>query len=338
MAACLRKVREEGVYPVTRWHLNNARQQMANSPTRKGKHQLDEFLETELSREPQVGFVVGVGASQTSGVLLPIASSLVYQVFPQKIVVTGAVSSAAPGTAELDLAVQMTHQSAQEALTLVENYLQALCPTLNLSRALGAFLDGYTLHHQLLSASYTVGGPSAGFALAINTLSILLCLPVLNDFGITGAPWTKGAQRGDVGASVIIGGHRQKAEKVLQYLPRMYMPLQNYLDLEPEILNAYRIEGRDIRGVRSFSALVPEVFLFGAKHHNLLQQYFQARIENDLGRLSADRHEQISQWEVTLRTEAEEEIRRRVEAMRRYLSTPREDMSLEAIFASAGEG
>ena len=55
---------------------------------RKGKQQLDEFLETELSKEPQVGFVVGVGASEVSGILLPIASSLVYRVFPQKIVVT----------------------------------------------------------------------------------------------------------------------------------------------------------------------------------------------------------------------------------------------------------
>jgi transitional endoplasmic reticulum ATPase len=240
----LGKVCAAGLYPITRWHLHSARQQLAGSPTRKGKQQLDEFLETELSREPQVGFVVGVGANDTSGVLLPIASSLVYRMFSEKIVVTGAVSSTAPGAAELDLAVQMTHQSAREALTLVENYLQALCPSRNVSRLLGEFLDGYSLHHQLLSASYSVGGPSAGFALAINTLSVLLCLPVLNDFGITGAPWIKGAQRGEVGASVIIGGHRKKAEKVLQYLPRMFMPLQNYQDLEPELLEAYRLEGR----------------------------------------------------------------------------------------------
>jgi hypothetical protein len=98
-AARLARVRDLGLYPITRWHLHSARQQMAGSPTRKGKQQLDEFLETELSREPQVGFVVGVGANDTSGVLLPIASSLVYRMFPEKIVVTGAVSSAAPGAA-----------------------------------------------------------------------------------------------------------------------------------------------------------------------------------------------------------------------------------------------
>jgi hypothetical protein len=320
-AARLARVRDLGLYPITRWHLHSARQQLAGSPTRKGKQQLDEFLETELSREPQVGFVVGVGANDTSGVLLPIASSLVYRMFPEKIVVTGAVSSAAPGAAELDLAVQMTHQSAREALTLVENYLQALCPSRNVPRILGEFLEGYSLHHQLLSASYSVGGPSAGFALAINTLSVLLCLPVLNDFGITGAPWIKGAQRGEVGASVIIGGHRKKAEKVLQYLPRMYMPMQNYQDLEPELLEAYRLEGRDIRGVRSFSALVPEVFFFGDLQQRRLNEFLRLRLDSDRkaglpeGLSASARKGELERREAELRSQAEEEIRRRIEAI-----------------------
>ncbi|HXV19854.1 MAG TPA: AAA family ATPase [Desulfuromonadales bacterium] len=320
-AARLARVRDLGLYPVTRWHLHSARQQMAGSPMRKGKQQLDEFLETELSREPQVGFVVGVGANDTSGVLLPIASSLVYRMFPEKIVVTGAVSSAAPGAAELDLAVQMTHQSAREALTLVENYLQSLCPSRNVPRILGEFLEGYSLHHQLLSASYSVGGPSAGFALAINTLSVLLCLPVLNDFGITGAPWIKGAQRGEVGASVIIGGHRKKAEKVLQYLPRMYMPMQNYQDLEPELLEAYRLEGRDIRGVRSFSALVPEVFFFDDLQQRRLGEYLRLRLDLDRkadlpeGLSASAKKGELERREAELRSQAEEEIRRRIEAI-----------------------
>jgi transitional endoplasmic reticulum ATPase len=320
-AARLKRVKESGVYPVTRWHLYSARQQLGASPTRKGRQQLDEFLETELSREPQVGFVVGVGANDTSGILLPIASSLVYRVYPEKIVVTGAVSSHAPGAAELDLAVQMTHQSAREALTLVGNYLQALCPALNIARVLGEFLDGYTLHHQLLSASYSVGGPSAGFALAINTLSVILGLPVLNDFGITGAPWTKGAQRGEVGASVIIGGHRKKAEKVLQYLDRMYMPVQNYLDLEPEVLEAYRFQGRDIRGVRSFSSLVPEVYFFDDLQQRRLGDFLRLRLENDLrGGGSAERRpSDLDSREAELRRLAEDEIRRRMEAIRQHV-------------------
>jgi len=337
VAALLGQVRESGDYPVSRWHLQSARQQLAASPTRKGKQELDQFLETELSREPQVGFVVGVGANDTSGVLLPIASSLVYRVFPEKIVVTGAVSSSAPGAAELDLAVQMTHQSASEALTLVENYLQSLCPEFNVARLLGEFLDGYTLHHQLLSASYSVGGPSAGFALAINTLSVLLSLPVLNDFGITGAPWVKGAQRGEVGASVIIGGHRKKAEKVLQYLPRMYMPTQNYEDLEPELLTAYRVEGRDIRGVQSFSRLVPEVYDLTPRQHQLLHDYLALRLQHDLpgttGVPSLEREQELERRQVELRQLAEQELRRRLLLMRRYVAgETRQDVNLERLY------
>ncbi len=337
----LRPVHRSGVFPLTRWHLQGARQQLSSSPTRKGKQQLDEFLETELSEEPQVGFVVGVGASDTSGVLLPIATSLVYRVYPEKIVVTGAVSSAAPGAAELDMAVQMTHQSAREALTLVENYLQSLCPGINAARLLGEFLEGYSIHHQLLSASYSVGGPSAGFALAINTLSVLLSLPVLNDFGITGAPWIKGAQRGEVGASVIIGGHRKKAEKVLQYLPRMYMPVQNYKDLEPEVLEAYRIEKRDIRGVRSFSALVPEVFFFGDLHFRRLHDFFQRRLELDLnegyGEVGLSGRQELERSERELRAQAEEEVRRRLKAAQQYLLDGRKDLSMEALFAKGAD-
>jgi hypothetical protein len=334
-AARLAGLLQAELFPVTRWHLHAARVQLASSPTRKGKQQLDEFLETELSKEPQIGFVVGVGANDTSGVLLPIASSLVYRVYPEKILVTGAVSSAAPGAAELDLAVQMTHQSAREALTLVENYLQVLTPELNVARLLGEFLEGYTLHHQLLSASYSVGGPSAGFALAINTLSTLLQLPVLNDFGITGAPWTKGAQRGEVGASVIIGGHRKKAEKVLQYLPRMYMPLQNYQDLEPEVLEAYRLEGRDIRGVRSFSALVPEVYALGEGHRRKLAelQAFRLQLELQAGKREAlGGAAELARREAELRALVETEIRRRVEAIRDFLGGERRDLSLEQVF------
>ncbi|PLX76443.1 MAG: hypothetical protein C0615_06685 [Desulfuromonas sp.] len=329
-------VYESGIYPITNWHLQSARQQLASNPMRKGKQQLDEFLETELSREPQVGFVVGVGANDTTGVLLPIASSLVYRIFREKIVVTGAVSSSAPGAAELDQAVQMTHQSAREAITLIENYLQTLCPKMNVSRILGDFLEGYTVHHQLLSASYSVGGPSAGFALAINTLSVMLNLPVLNDFGITGAPWIKGAQKGEVGSSVIIGGHRKKAEKVLQYLPRMYMPQQNYDDLEPEVIEGYRLEGRDIRGVRSFSALVPEVYDFGNTYHQAFVDFHTERIklalDNMTGTAEPERQNALREVSQHLRRQAEAEIVRRIEAIGKYLESGEKIGSLEEIF------
>lgn len=319
----LSKIKDEKDFPLTRWHLQNGRQQLAGSPLRKGKQQLDEFLETELSEEPQVGFVVGVGANDVSGVLLPIASALVYRMFAEKIVVTGAVSTSSAAGAELDLAVQMTHQSAREALTLVENYLQSLLPQVNMSRLLGEFLDGYSLHHQLLSASYNVGGPSAGFALAINTLSILVNLPVQNDFGITGAPWIKGARKGEIGSSVIIGGHRKKTEKVLQYLRRMYMPVQNYQDMEPEVLDSYRVIGKDVVAISSFSALVPEVFFFGEDYQQRLQAYFKRRLELALTpggpEMVPEAREELRYQAGDLRRRAEEQIRNRLLAIEQHM-------------------
>ncbi len=334
----IRRLKAEKNFPISSWHLQNARQQLAGSPMRKGKQQLDEFLETELSQEPQIGFVVGVGANDTCGVLLPIASSLIYRIHPQKILVTGAVSSTAAGAAELDMAVQMTNQSACEALTLVENYLGSLQPERNLTRILGEFLDGYTLHHQLLSASYNVGGPSAGFALAINTLSVLLQLPVLNDFGITGAPWIKGARKGEVGASVLIGGHHKKTEKVLQYLQRMYMPQQNYNDMEPDVLDAYRAIGKDVIGVRSFSALVPEVFDFGSNHLQELQLFFAerrdlARSPLDLESLSTDRAKQAEKSS-HLRQLCEKVIIERILEIEKSLSSQhRNHLNLNNLFS-----
>ncbi|MGW8188612.1 MAG: AAA family ATPase, partial [Desulfobacterales bacterium] len=261
--ALLETIDSVDAYPLMPSHLNSARQEISQSPVKKGKVQLDQFLEAELSQEPQVGFIIGVGANDVAGVLLPIATSLTYNLGPEKVIVTGAVSSAAPGAAELDMAVKMTQQSAQEALTMVKNYLQDLQPKVSMSRLLGDFLDHYTIHHQLLTASYNVGGPSAGYALALNTLSALLLIPVFNDFGITGAPWTKGTKRGEVGGSVIIGGHKKKAQKVLMHLRRMYMPLPNYKDLEHEFLDNYWSQGKDILGVTHFGELVPEVLCLG---------------------------------------------------------------------------
>ncbi len=326
-------------YPLTRAHLLAARQELGQSPTKKGKVQLDEFLGAELSQEPQVGFIIGVGANDVTGMLLPIATSLMYNFSPEKVLVTGAVSSSAPNAAELDMAVQMTQQSAKEAFTLVENYLQSLAPRINVPRVLGEFLDRYTIHHQLLSASYTVGGPSAGYALAINTLSALLHLPVANDFGITGAPWTKGVKRGEVGSSVIIGGHKKKAEKVLQHLRRMYMPLQNYRDLETDYLLAYWEQGKDILGVTHFGDLVPEVLWLGEDYEEKLERLVETRIRYKLRKYRGEPpprelKQEILELKAELRAAAEEELVRRIDAIRAYLQTPDRDphLSLEEIF------
>jgi hypothetical protein len=326
-------------YPLMPSHLHSARQEISQSPVKKGKVQLDEFLEAELSQEPQVGFIIGVGANDVAGMLLPIATSLTYNLGPEKVIVTGAVSTSAPGAAELDMAVKMTQQSAQEALTMVKNYLQDLDPKVSMSRLLGDFLDHYTIHHQLLSASYTVGGPSAGYALALNTLSSLLLIPVYNDFGITGAPWTKGVKKGEVGGSVIIGGHKKKAQKVLLHLRRMYMPLQNYKDLEPEFLENYWSQSKDILGVTHFGDLVPEVMHFGEDYEEILLELIETRIKYKLNKYRGNKPSEEIKTEILkkkdiLKTRVEKEILSRLAALRRYLRTPAHDphISLEEIF------
>jgi len=331
-------IKDDAQYPLMPSHLSSARLEISQSPVKKGKVQLDEFLEAELSQEPQIGFIIGVGAGDVSGMLLPIATSLTYNLGPEKVIVTGAVSSSAPAAAELDMAVKMTQQSAQEALTMVKNYLQDLDPKVSMSRLLGDYLDHYTIHHQLLSASYTVGGPSAGYALALNTLSALLLIPVYHDFGITGAPWTKGVKRGEVGGSVIIGGHKKKAQKVLLHLRRMYMPLQNYKDLEPEFLENYWSQGKDILGVTHFGDLVPEVMYLDEEYEKMLLDLVDTRIEYKLNKYSGNKppeeiKEEILKKKEDLKNRVEKEILSRLAALRKYLRTPARDphISLEEI-------
>ncbi len=328
-------------YPLMWSHLNSAKQEISQSPTKKGKVQLDEFLEAELSQEPQVGFIIGVGASDVSGVLLPIATSLTYRGASQNVMVTGAVSSSSSAAAQMEMAVKMTQQSAEEALTMVKNYLQGLDTKVSAARLLGDFLENYTIHHQLLSASYNVGGPSAGYALAINTLSALMMIPVYNDFGITGAPWTKGVKQGEVGGSVIIGGHKKKTEKVLTYLRRMYMPLKNYMDLEPDLLSGYWAQDKDVLGVTHFGELIPEVVWLGPDYeHRLLElislriTYKQKKYKGDT--LQADSKQRILMLKEELRLEVEKELRARLASLRRYLRSPGRDphLSLQEIYRS----
>jgi transitional endoplasmic reticulum ATPase len=332
-------VQDMETYPLMHSHLLSARTEISGSPMRKGKVQLDEFLEAELSQEPQVGFIIGVGANDVTGVLLPIATSLTYSLSAEKVLVTGAVTTSSPAAAELDMAVQMTQQSAKEALTMIKNYFQSLNHKVSIAKLLGEFLDQYTIHHQLLSASYNVGGPSAGYALALNTLSALLHIPIYNDFGITGAPWTKGVKTGEVGGSVIIGGHKKKAEKVLMYLRRMYMPLQNYKDLDPEFLANYWAQNKDILGVTHFGDLVPEVVCLDKEYEQILQKLITMRINYKLLTYNKDDSDENIQEEIQkmrdiLKARFEKEIKNRLKAIRNYLRNPISDphLSLEEIF------
>jgi len=338
-------VSSENGYPLCQSHLRNVRKEVSQSPTKKGKIELDSFLEAELSQEPQKGFIVGVGANEVDGVLLPIATSLTYGLTSEKVLVTGAVSASGSATAQMEMAVKMTQQSAQEALTLVKNYFQALDPQISMAKLLGAFLSKLTIHHQLLSASYNVGGPSAGYALALNTLSAILHIPIYNDFGITGAPWTKGVTKDEVGGSVIIGGHKKKAEKVLQYLRRMYMPRQNYHSLETDFLINYWSQGKDILGVSHFGDLVPETIWLGEDYEETVAELNEQRISFKLNKyqnnISDDKaKENIIRLKAMLRVKAEKEIIRKLRAIRDHLRSPNQDplTSLDVIFQEKNKG
>ena len=334
------RINSEKEYPIGQTHLESARKEISKSPVRKGHVQLNEFLESELSQEAQVGFIIGVGANEMTGILLPIATSLTSRLKQDHILVTGAVSSPADSAAQMDLAVQMTRQSAREALTMVKNYLQELSGDINIAGLFEDFLKRYAIHHQLLSASYNVGGPSAGYALALNTLSALLRIPLCNDFGITGAPWTKGVRKAEVGGSVIIGGHRKKTEKVLLHLRRMYMPLQNYKDLEPEFLMGYWNAGKDIIAVTHFADLIPEVAALGGEHDEKRNALVDMRIRikseayHGVKRNRETLKEQILQEKKELRQILEAEILNRLHAIKRYLLDEHRDRYLahERIF------
>lgn len=332
-------INSEKDYPLAESHLISARREISESPVKKGSVQLDEFLATELSQEPQIGFIIGVGANDLTGMLLPIATSLTGRLDNESIIVTGAVSSSSSSTAQMDMAVQMTKQSAQEALTLVKNYLQELAPEISIPELFSDFMVKYCLHHQLLSASYNVGGPSAGYALALNTLSAFLRIRLCNDFGITGAPWTKGVRKNEVGGSVIIGGHKKKTEKVLLYLRRMYMPLQNYNDLEPDLLTGYWQRGKDVIAVTHFADLIPEVLYINEKHNKDIEHLFQMRITKKSEKYYNSEHtlnlkEDIMAAKQKIRQDVEKEILRRVHAIHMYLldTTRAQYTSHEHIF------
>ncbi|WP_321495325.1 AAA family ATPase [uncultured Desulfobacter sp.] len=332
-------ITREQDYPLVVAHLESARREISQSPVRKGSIQLNEFLEAELSQEPQVGFIIGVGANDMTGMLLPIATSLTGRVENASIIVTGAVATPSAQTAQMDMAVKMTKQSALEALTMVKNYIQSLSPDISIPWLFGDFLQRYSIHHQLLSASYNVGGPSAGYALALNTLSALLQIPLCFDFGITGAPWTKGVKKNEIGGSVIIGGHRKKTEKVLLYLRRMYMPMLNYQDLEPEFLIGYWKRDKDIIAVTHFADLMPEVLFLDEAHNKMNEELIENRIKYNMERYydsekTSNLQEDIVQTKKIMRKRAEEEILKRVNAIRFYLQdTGREKyISHEKIF------
>ncbi|MFH0752066.1 MAG: AAA family ATPase [archaeon] len=337
----VREAVEKNDYPITIAHLDRAHNDRMQAPRLKGKISLDDYLESQLSSEPQVGMVIGAGASDTSGLLVPIRSSIIYDGdnLNEKTVVTGAVPVNAPQAAELNAAVEMVKQSAKEALTLVLNYLDSLFLEKDVKRVIGTYLKNRHFHHQFLTAQYMSGGPSAGMALAINTLSSILELPVRHDFGITGAPWSGGKTKKDTGSAVIIGGADNKSQIVLSYLNRMYIPVQNMKDINLLTLEGFWKNGKDIVGYENFPSIIGEVYCLDNLVTNSAEELFEKRIEAkrlDLVAVDDARvlFSEVDALSAILRKNAEKVITDRVGCIERYIRDGNADefMSLEGIF------
>lgn len=331
-------------YVLKESHLSNARDDLLKNPSKKALKGLDEFLSEELSIEPQVGKIVGAAYGQNIGLLVPINSNLIPKPESNEdVIVTGVTKGSA--LQQVDY-TEMTTQSAREALTLNIHYFQNLFSEgehlkgLDAARVIGSLLKTRSIHHQMESVNYMGGGPSAGFALSINTLSVLLNLPVYNDFGITGAPGTRGISKDKAGSSVMIGGEDKKTERVLVDLRRMYVPNKNYHTITNDLHEAYWQEGKIVIPVGDYRDIIPEVLYFSREHDKKLQKLIKSRIEYNKKAIFTPEDElkkekrKINRLEKDIKTTAEFEIMRRLVAINNFYRDPKKDefASLDSIF------
>lgn len=337
-------------YPIKRTHLDQALDDFVDDPMRSGLEKKKAFMSYEKSGEPQPGFVIGVGANQMFGVLTPIKTSLPDRK-TEKVDVTGAVKSESLMD-NMDKFVEMMTHSAWEAKTLVENYLSQLfleqdeLKDCNPQWAVNELLKNRTIHHQFLTADYGGGGPSAGFALSVNTLSVLLNLDVMNDFGITGAPWTGGKMKKDVGSSVIIGSAPQKSDAVLNEdgLRRMFLPHKNYSDLPLDQHESYWPLGKLVRPVYNFRQLVPEVYAFDTEYKGRIDTL----LESQIAHLKEEAHQTEHSGKFKKETDAllcdmsayaETEVLRRAKCLYNFAlekNRSKHSLSLQAIYEKGG--
>ena len=338
-------------FPIKNVHLNQVHEDFVNNPMRSGLEKKKSFMSYELSEEPQPGFIIGVGANDLFGVLTPIKTSLSDK-GQGKIEVSGAVKTNSAMDGEENRGVGQMEHSALEAKTLVENYFSRLFSEQNNLKdfnpvwAVNELLNTYSIHHQFLTADYSGGGPSAGFALGVNTLSVFLNLDVMNDFGVTGAPWTGGKTKKDVGSSVIIGGAPQKADAVLgeKLLRRMFVPHKNYDDLPLEQHESYWKEGKLVRPVYNFRQLVPEVFCFDNKYQEKINDLIELQVKYNLGKINrSDNLEQVKKdldfLENKMKTLAEKEILRRATCLYNFAvdsSEKKFSLSFDSIYKDGG--
>jgi len=331
-------------YTLKKAHLHHARDDLLKNPSKQAMKSLDEFLTEEISQEPQIGKVVGAGFMENIGVLLPINTNIIPKANNYKdIIITGATKGSA--LQQVDH-VEMMTQSAREALTLNIHYFQNLfnddenLKHLDVSTIIGNLLKNKTIHHQMESVHYMLGGPSAGFALAINTLSALLNIAVYNDFGITGAPSTKGVRKGKAGSSVIIGGEDKKTERVLMDLRRMFVPERNYHTIPSDLHESYWNNNKIVIPVNDYSDIIHEVFYMNKEQDKKVQELINSKIEynKELRYNSEDdlkpAKEKIENLEKELKKSTEFEIKRRLVALHDFYRDSKRDefTGLDSIF------
>ena len=123
------------------------------------------------------------------------------------------------------------------------------------------------------------------------------------------------------------------------YLRRMYMPLENYKDLEPEFIANYWNQDKDILGVIHFGDLVPEIICLDPEYEQLLQELIDIRIHYKIDKYQGRRpdesvKEDILRKKEILKIRAEKEIKNRLKSLRRYLRSPAKDphLSLTEIY------
>ena len=117
------------------------------------------------------------------------------------------------------------------------------------------------------------------------------------------------------------------------------MPLQNYKDLEPEFLMGYWQRKKDIIAVTHFADLMPEVLFLDDEHNQQREKLIEMRIKLKSEKYYAaartpDLKENIIQTKKEMRQRAEQEILKRVHAIRKYLVDPDREkyISHEQIF------
>lgn len=299
----------------------------------------DDLFESYLSQEPQVGYSLSAMADYTKSRILPVLSCRTFLKSANNVVVTDATDDLSI-TGGQSIINQQYINSANDASSLVASYLQGIVPYVNIVLLLRDFLESQIIHHQLMAKTFQGATTSIGYCFAINTLSVVLHLPIYNDFAICGRPLIKGVKPGESGQAMSIGDQIKLAMAVSISLRRFYLPLASYMKYGPEFLYSFWCKDKDILGITHFGELLPEIFWLGPSYELKMLELISLRIEYKTkkyegGDASLDIKKRILEIKEELKIEFENEVAYRVRAIHRYLRSPGRDPheSMESLFS-----